>query len=210
MDAIITLKKVCKSFGSHEIFHDFDLEVEQGEFVCITGESGKGKTTLLNIIGMLEQPDSGTVTINGVENPRLNKPAGRKLLKNDVFYVFQNYGLVEDQTVKYNLQIAGYFTKKTKDGDLEAALAKVGLGPEFLKSKIYTLSGGEQQRCALARMYLKNHSIILADEPTGSLDAANREKIMEILKHMNEAGKTVVVVTHDPEVTKCANRVVQL
>ena len=210
MDAIITLKKVCKSFDSHEIFHDFDLEVEQGEFVCITGESGKGKTTLLNIIGMLEQPDSGTVTINGVENPRLNKPAGRKLLKNDVFYVFQNYGLVEDQTVKYNLQIAGYFTKKTKDGDLEAALAKVGLGPEFLKSKIYTLSGGEQQRCALARMYLKNHSIILADEPTGSLDAANREKIMEILKHMNEAGKTVVVVTHDPEVTKCANRVVQL
>ena len=210
MNQAICLKQICKKFGSHEIFHNFDLEVEQGDFVCITGESGKGKTTLLNIIGMLEQPDSGAVTINGVENPRLNKPSGRKLLKHDVFYVFQNYGLVEDQTVKYNLKIAGYFTKKTKDGDLEAALAKVGLGPEFLKAKIYTLSGGEQQRCALARMYLKEHSIILADEPTGSLDAANREKIMEILKGMNEAGKTVVVVTHDPEVTKCAKRVVRL
>ena len=210
MNQAICLKQICKKFGSHEIFHNFDLEVEQGDFVCITGESGKGKTTLLNIIGMLEQPDSGTVTINGVENPRLNKPSGRKLLKHDVFYVFQNYGLVEDQTVKYNLKIAGYFTKKTKDGDLEAALAKVGLGPEFLKAKIYTLSGGEQQRCALARMYLKEHSIILADEPTGSLDAANREKIMEILRNMNAEGHTVVVVTHDPEVTKCAKRVVQL
>ena len=210
MDAIITLKKVCKSFGSHEIFRDFDLEIQRGDFVCITGESGKGKTTLLNIIGMLEQPDSGTVVINGVENPKLNKPAGRKLLKKDIFYVFQNYGLVEDQTVRYNLKIAGYFTKKTKDRDLAAALAKVGLGPEFLKSKIYTLSGGEQQRCALARMYLKEHSIILADEPTGSLDAANREKIMEILRNMNGEGRTVVVVTHDPEVTKCAKRIVRL
>ena len=95
MDAIITLKKVCKSFGFHEIFRDFDLEIQRGDFVCITGESGKGKTTLLNIIGMLEQPDSGTVVINGVENPKLNKPAGRKLLKKDIFYVFQNYGLVE-------------------------------------------------------------------------------------------------------------------
>ncbi|MBQ1409931.1 MAG: ATP-binding cassette domain-containing protein, partial [Oscillospiraceae bacterium] len=133
MDAIITLKKVCKSFGAHEIFRDYDLEIEQGDFVCITGESGKGKTTLLNIIGMLESPDSGTVTVNGVENPKLNKPAGRRLLKKDIFYVFQNYGLVEDQTVKYNLKIAGYFTRKTKDSDLEAALAKVGLGPEFLK-----------------------------------------------------------------------------
>ena len=210
MDAIITLKKVCKSFGSHEIFRDFDLEIQRGDFVCITGESGKGKTTLLNIIGMLEQPDSGTVTVNGMENPKLNKPAGRKLLKKDIFYVFQNYGLVEDQTVRYNLKIAGYFTKKTKDRDLEAALAKVGLGPEFLKSKIYTLSGGEQQRCALARMYLKEHSIILADEPTGSLDAANREKIMEILRSMKGEGRTVVVVTHDPEVTKCAKRIVRL
>ena len=210
MGNIIALKNINKKFGEHEIFRDFSLEIPEGDFVCITGASGRGKTTLLNIIGMLESPDSGSVTVNGVENPKLNKPAGRKLLKKDIFYVFQNYGLVEDQTVKYNLKIAGYFTKKTKDSDLEAALAKVGLGPEFLKSKIYTLSGGEQQRCALARMYLKEHSIILADEPTGSLDAANREKIMEILSSMNAEGHTVVVVTHDPEVTKCAKRVVQL
>ena len=88
---------------------------------------------------------------------------------------------------------------------MEAALAKVGLGPEFLKSKIYALSGGEH----LTRMYLKEHSIILAEEPTGSLDGANREKVMEILKSMNETSKTVVV-THDPEVTKCAKRAVQL
>ncbi|MBQ1409946.1 MAG: ATP-binding cassette domain-containing protein, partial [Oscillospiraceae bacterium] len=133
MGNIIALKNINKKFGNHEIFRDFSLEIERGDFVCITGESGKGKTTLLNIIGMLESPDSGTVTVNGVENPRLNKPAGRKLLKKDIFYVFQNYGLVEDQTVKYNLKIAGYFTRKTKDSDLEAALAKVGLGPEFLK-----------------------------------------------------------------------------
>ena len=136
--------------------------------------------------------------------------SGSKLLENELFYVFQNYGLVEDKTVRYNLEIATYFSGKKSNDVLADALTQVGLHQDILNQKIYTLSGGEQQRCALARLYLKNYSIVLADEPTGSLDAVNREKVMEIFKRIHESGKTVIIVTHDAEVTKCAKRVITL
>ncbi|MBQ1371688.1 MAG: ATP-binding cassette domain-containing protein [Oscillospiraceae bacterium] len=210
MGNIIELKNICKSFGDHQIFKDFNLEIPEGDFVCITGESGKGKTTLLNIIGMLEPQDSGSLILDGVVDPRLNSRAGRKLIRNSLFYVFQNYGLVEDRTVKYNLEVSAYFMNPKPADAFETALKNVGLDPDFLNKKIYTLSGGEQQRCALARMYLKQHKIVLADEPTGSLDEMNRDRVMDIFKRVHESGKTVVLVTHDQEVAKCANRIVQL
>ena len=210
MGNVIELKNISKKFGDHQILKDFSLEIPEGDFVCITGESGKGKTTLLNIIGMLEPADSGTLIIDGVENPKLNSRAGRRMIQDSMFYVFQNYGLVEDKTVKYNLSVAAYFMEHKNNEILENALIKVGLGPEFMNKKVYTLSGGEQQRCALARLYLKKHKIILADEPTGSLDPMNREKVMEIFQNINESGKTVLIVTHDKEVTKCAKRVIRL
>lgn len=210
MGNIIELKNISKAFGNHQIFNNFNLEIQEGDFVCIKGSSGKGKSTLLNIIGMLEAPDSGTLMIEGVENPKRNNRAGRKLLKSSLFYVFQNYGLVEDKTVKYNLEIATYFSGKKSNDDLKYALKQVGLNEDFLIQKIYTLSGGEQQRCALARLYLKEYKIVLADEPTGSLDPINRDKVMDIFKNINDLGKTVIIVTHDQEVTKCAKRVIQI
>ena len=100
MANVIELQNINKSFGNHQIFRNLSLEIEKGDFVCITGPSGKGKSTLLNIIGMLDTPDAGTVRISGVENPKLSSRVGRKLLKNELFYVFQNYGLVEDKTVR--------------------------------------------------------------------------------------------------------------
>ena len=112
--------------------------------------------------------------------------------------------------VKYNLEISGMYSKKDKKDDLINALNKVGLEETFLSRKIYTLSGGEQQRVALARLYLKNSSIILADEPSGSLDMKNREVVMSILNDLNKEGKTIIIVTHDAEVEKCATRVVRL
>ena len=207
---VVSLENINKSFGNHIIFTDYSLEIEEGEFVCISGESGKGKSTLLNIIGILDVPDSGEVTILGNRNPFFTSSMGKKLLRNEISYIFQNYGLVEDRTVKYNLEISGLYSKKYKKENLINALNKVGLDESFLSRKIYTLSGGEQQRVALARLYLKNSSIILADEPTGSLDAKNRELIMAILSDLNKDGKTIIVVTHDAEVEKCASRIIKL
>ena len=191
-------------------FDDYSLEIEEGEFVCITGESGKGKSTLLNIMGILDTVNSGDITIKGIKNPKMSSSKGLKLLRNEIAYVFQNYGLVEDKTVKYNLQISGEFSGRNKKENLIDALEKVGLNEEFLGHKIFALSGGEQQRVALARLYLKDSSIILADEPTGSLDAVNREKVLSILSDLNKQGKTVIIVTHDPEVEKRAGRVIRL
>lgn len=208
--ADLILDNITKRFGEKEIFKDFSLKIEPGEFVCISGVSGKGKSTLLNIMGIMDYPDSGRVVIKGVENPRYNKRSGRMLLKNEISYVFQNYGLVDDRTVLYNLQISTWFSKKTEERDIAYALDKVGLNQNIVKQKVFELSGGEQQRVALARIYLKSSSIILADEPTGSLDAGNRENVMDILKNINNEGKTVVIVSHDKEVEKCAKRIINL
>lgn len=206
----IKLDNINKKFGDKIIFENFSLEIEKGEFVCITGPSGKGKSTLLNIIGLLEHPNSGEVFIKGEKNLSFSNSKGRQILKNEIAYVFQNYGLVEDKTVEYNLYISSAFSGKNKKEDYEIALEKVGLDSTYLKQKVFELSGGEQQRVALARLYLKKSSIILADEPTGSLDANNRDKVMDILKDLNKIGKTVIIVSHDEKVTKCAKRVINL
>ncbi len=206
----IILSNITKMYGDKVVFSCFSLTIEPGEFVCISGESGKGKSTILNIMGLLDFPDTGDVIIRGVKNASLQSASGRKLARKEIAYVFQNYGLVEDQTVIYNMKIAAKFSEKQSIQDYYDALEEVGLKQGVLKQKIYQLSGGEQQRVALARLHVKPSSIILADEPTGSLDATNRDIIMNILKKHNEAGKTLVVVTHDKEIEKCANRVVRL
>lgn len=206
----VSLKNISKKFGMKEIFSNFSMDIDEGDFICITGKSGAGKSTLLNIIGMLDVPDSGDVVIKSRVNPKFNSKSGRGLLRDEIFYVFQNYGLVEDRTVKYNLEMSAEFSKKKSEDYYIKALEKVGLSADYLNMKVYTLSGGEQQRCALARIYLKNYSIVLADEPTGSLDADNRNMVMDILKGANQEGNTVIVVTHDPEVVKCAKKVVEL
>ena len=206
----VKIENISKKFGSKEIFKNFNMEIEEGDFVCISGESGKGKSTLLNMIGLLDMPDSGNIIINGKKNVKFGSKDGRELMKNKISYIFQNFGLVDDQTVEYNLKISGKFSGKNKKNDLENALERVGLNKNMLNQKIFTLSGGEQQRVALARIYLKDSDMILADEPTGSLDANNRNKVMEILKDLNNSGKTVVIVTHDEEVVKCAKRTVKI
>lgn len=209
---VISLKNICKSFGNKVIFDNFNLNVEEGEFLCITGVSGKGKTTLLNIIGLLEKPDSGSINIMGYDNPEIDSKSGIKLLRSNISYLFQNYGLVDNETVEYNLKIATRFLKLSKNDEkkkIEEALNTVGLSG-YEKNKIFQLSGGEQQRVAMARILIKPTSIVLADEPTGSLDSDNRDLIMELLTKVNEQGKTVIIVTHDKEVVKCAKRVIEL
>lgn len=206
----IELCNISKKYGTKVVLDRFCLSVQQGEFICISGESGKGKSTLLNMIGLLDHPDSGDVIIKGIKNPRLQSGAGRSLLRNEIAYVFQNCGLVEDNTVLYNLKISARFSKKCTVTGFEEALAGVGLPKSMLKQKVYELSGGEQQRVALSRLFFKPASVILADEPTGSLDAENRDIIMNILNTFNQSGKTLIIVSHDKEVEKCAKRVIKL
>ena len=207
--SVINLENITKSYGHHMIFKDYNLSVEEGEFVAICGESGKGKTTLLNIMGMIEKADKGDLYLFNKKNPDIRKASGRKILRTEMTYVFQNYGLVEDKTVQYNLNIASHFTDVTEK-DIEDVLNKVGLDKSILKNKVYTLSGGEQQRVAIARVFLKKCKLLLADEPTGSLDAGNKEVVMKLFEQLNKEGTTIVMVTHDEEILKYATRIVEL
>lgn len=208
MASEIILKEINKRFGDKVLFEDFSLDIQQGEFLSIMGASGAGKTTLLNIIGMLDVPDSGTVIIQGQENPKFSSRSSNLLRRYEISYLFQNYGLIDAESVVENIKIATRFKKFSKREEKEAiaaALDKLGLRG-FESKKVYTLSGGEQQRVALAKILVKSPTIILADEPTGSLDAGNRDYIMQMIKELNDEGKTIVVVSHDPKVTECAKR----
>jgi putative ABC transport system ATP-binding protein len=202
---MIQVKQLTKRFGSRTLFHNLTFTVEKGEFAIISGKSGCGKTTLLNIIGGIEEADEGSVLVNDIE---ITKKFDKKSYYGEtVSFIFQNFALIENKTVKQNFDIIG---KKNRSGiSYDEALAKVGL-PDKLNERIYTLSGGEQQRIALARTYLKKADIILADEPTGSLDRENANRIMNILKDLNEDGKTVIIVTHDEMIKEQAPRLIEI
>lgn len=210
--SIIVLDKVCKKFNEKVIFDNYSLNIDEGEFVVIAGKSGAGKTTLLNIIGMLEKPDSGTVEVCGVKNALFDSHKGMQLLRKDISYLFQNYGLIEAESVMYNLKLATHFLgldKKSEENKCLEALEKVGL-QGFAKTKVYKLSGGEQQRVAMAKIFLKPSKVIMADEPTGSLDAENENMIMNMLRELNESGRTIVVVTHSLAVMNYAHRKINI
>lgn len=189
---MIQIRELNKAFGEQIIFRDFTLEIKEGEFVVFTGPSGCGKTTLLNMIGGIEPVDDGEVLID-----KLNITKTRNLQKfyqKYVAFLFQNFALIERKTVEENLLM---IHKHARSGiSMSEALERVGMqGKE--KQKVYSLSGGEQQRVALARVMMKQCSLILADEPTGSLDRKNALHIMQILNTMSKMGKTVIMVTHD-------------
>lgn len=210
MNTVFELQDICKSYGPQKVLDHFDLQVHEGEFLAIQGESGAGKSTILNLLGLMDKPDSGKIVCFGKENIRPFSEKARKVLESHISYLFQNFALLEDKTVEYNL---GMVLKHPKSQDsrqkIAEALTEVGL-PGYEKKKICECSGGEQQRVALARILLKKGDVILADEPTGSLDQKNKEDIIGLLKKMNEQGRTVVVVSHDPQVIEAADRAILL
>lgn len=189
-----------------------DLKVLEGEMVAITGKSGSGKSTLLNILGLLESADHGTVHLFGEDCLRVRSKDASHLLRLRLGYLFQNYALIDNETVDYNLRIAQAYTKGSRKKKQEIkveALRRVGLA-NASKRKVYELSGGEQQRVAIARLLLKPCDLVLADEPTGSLDAVNREEVLRMLHDLNDTGKTIIVVTHDERVAGTCSRVIEL
>lgn len=206
---LIKLDNVNKTFNGKPILTNFNLEIEQGEFLGISGKSGAGKSTLLNIIGLLEECE-GDVVIKGKKISNINSKEARMVLKKDIGYLFQNYALIDDLTVYENLKIV---LDKVHKGDRKTLalheLSKLGL-EDVLDKKIYQLSGGEQQRVAIARLILSNNEIILANEPTGSLDKNNGDIIMSLLKELHVQGKTIIMVSHDESAMLYCSRTINL
>ena len=202
---MIKIEHVNKAFDEKVLFRNYCLEIPDGSFAVISGESGCGKSTLLGMIGGIEKPDSGTITVDGINVSE--KKNQRLFFRDTVGFLFQNFALIEGKTVKENLEL---IQKSGRSGTtIEKALEAVGLSDK-INQKVYKLSGGEQQRAALARLMVKKCSLILADEPTGSLDRKNGEIVMKILHELNRQGKTVIVVTHSPEIIGSERFVIRL
>lgn len=207
---MIEIRSVSKSFGKKNIFHNLSFSIEDGEFIGIKGKSGSGKSTLLNILGCLEDFDGGSIIINGEEVGPNDIKKARLLRKNKIGYLFQNFALIDDFSVYENLEIGlPIRKKKEKIVAIKHVLADLGLEVD-LNQKIYTLSGGEQQRIALARVILQNKPILLADEPTASVDYENREIILCVLDELCRSGKTIIFVSHDDYVLSKAHRIISL
>ena len=228
-EAQISLKNVNKSFGAHHVLNDVNIDINKGDFICIFGKSGGGKTTLLNCISTIDQASAGHIfiddqelsilgTLETYDNGEMRSfekldPIKKKkkkecelLRRNNIAYLFQNFALVEKMTVEDNMKLAVKYNKaKNKKELIQTALDKMGVGDK-LKSKVYELSGGEQQRVAIARNMVKPFDIMLADEPTGSLDDENKSIVIDTLLALNKEGKTIVVVSHDKDFKKIASK----
>ena len=205
---MIELNKVCKSFKGKKVIKDFSLCIKEGEFVAITGASGTGKTTILNLIGGLIFPDEGEISVLSIKNPT-NK-AFQILRRDKLGYIFQNFVLMDNETVLENLKISKMYNPEWSIDLAKTYLELVGLNEAYLHKKIYELSGGEQQRVSIVRLLLKKCSIALADEPTGNLDRTNKIIIIDVFKKMKKQGKTIICVTHDEEVALAADRIVEI
>ena len=201
---MLELKNISKKFKDKEILSNFNLKVEENKILAIVGPSGGGKTTLLRMLAGLESIDSGEIIFNG-ENLPLNELEKRNLLG----FVFQDFQLFPHMTVLENLVISPIQTMGIKKDEAEAKAIKLleQLGLEnHCKSYPHSLSGGQKQRVAIARALVNNPSIILADEPTGALDTKTGNQIMQLLVELNKEGKTIIMVTHEPEIAAYAKR----
>ncbi|WP_324825868.1 putative bacteriocin export ABC transporter [Sinanaerobacter sp. ZZT-01] len=212
MQPLIETRNLNKNFGEKSVLSNFTFSADPQEFISITGKSGSGKSTLLNILGLLDQYDSGELLIH---NEVISNISGKKALllrRNYMGYIFQNYALIEDETVEENLKVALRYAPEngqSKKDIIQGALAEVGL-ENFERKKIYELSGGEQQRVAVARVFIKPCELILADEPTGSLDLENKNLILKLFRKLRENGKTIIIVTHDLEIPKICDKNITL
>ncbi|EJS65198.1 ABC transporter ATP-binding protein [Bacillus cereus] len=210
---MIQLANVAKGFGKSNFsaLKDINLTIEKGEMIAIMGPSGSGKSTLLNIIGLIDSPSAGKYFLDGMDTSTL-KSNYHKYRNKEVGFVFQNFSLLDDYTAIENVMLPLVYRRishKKRMQILKRMLEMVGLEKHINKYP-NELSGGEQQRTAIARALAQDTKIILADEPTGALDQENGQKIMNILKEINKQGKTVLVVTHDQKVATHCQRTIHL
>lgn len=209
---MIEIRNVTKSYGSKVVLDKLSYVFEEGKMIGVYGQSGCGKSTLLNILGLLDFDYEGDVIVNGVSTKKLKGKEIDKLVRENINYLFQNYALIDDISVEENLLVVLKYTKLSKSDKLnkiEKVLDDLSIG-SLLKNKVYTLSGGEQQRVALARIMLKKGNIVLADEPTGNLDVDNRDVVLSILKDLKQKGSTVIIVSHDHSLLEKCDELINL
>ncbi|MDH4161397.1 MAG: ABC transporter ATP-binding protein [Nitrospirota bacterium] len=208
--SFITIEKVSKEYATTRALNGVDCTIGSGEWVNIMGPSGSGKSTLLNILGGLDRPTEGIVTINSTDINRLSEDELARFRRETIGFVFQQSHLIPYLDATENVMLAQYFHSIPDRGEAEEALKRVGLGHR-LRHRPAELSGGEQQRVGIARALINNPNLLLADEPTGNLDRSNTRNILELLKELHAQEKfTVVVVTHDPFVSQWARRVISM
>ena len=188
------------------------FDVPKGDFLAIMGASGSGKSTLLNLLGCLDPPTSGTIELDGQDVSKMTDNELSDIRAQKIGFIFQAYNLIPQLTVLENIEVPlhymGRITPELRERCRELA-CKVGLG-ERLNHRSFQLSGGQQQRVGIARSLVNDPTFILADEPTGNLDTATTDEILGILRELNEAGKTIIIVTHEPEVGQQAKRIIRL
>lgn len=216
MENAIELKsvsKVYKTKGADDVvaLDELTLEVRRGEFVAVCGVSGSGKSTLLHIIGCLDKPTSGTVIVSGTDVSGLNDVELAKIRSERIGIVLQDFALIPYRTAYDNVMVPLYFSKNRKNAKkrIMESLEKTGVA-DLAKREIKKMSGGQKQRVAIARALVNYPDIILADEPTGQLDSKTKKEIAELFKAINSEGVTIVVVTHDDELAKAADRIVRI
>jgi len=210
---MIEIKNIKKSFGSLEVLKGIDLNIEKGEIVSIVGPSGAGKTTLLQIMGTLYQPDSGNVLIDGIDVTHLSQKKLSDFRNQHIGFVFQFHQLLPEFTALENIMIPAYIAgKSTKEARrrAEELLQFMNLS-ERAKHKPNELSGGEKQRVAVARALINHPDVILADEPSGSLDSKNKEELHQLFFDLrNQFGQTFVIVTHDEQLAHITDRTIHM
>lgn len=213
---MLKITNLQKIFSTEEVettaLNGIDVEIKDGEFVAIMGPSGCGKSTLLNILGLLDNPSEGSYDFYGTEVANMSERQRAQIRKGNIGFVFQSFNLIDELTVYENVELPLLYLKTPTDERkqrVEASLERMSM-MHRRNHFPQQLSGGQQQRTAIARAVVATPKIILADEPTGNLDSKNGEEVMNLLKQLNEAGTTIIMVTHSPYDAGFAHRTVNL
>ncbi len=209
MAALVQAERLSKRFGSVHALEEVSFDVAAGEWIAIMGPSGSGKTTLINILGGLDAPTSGRVVVDAVDVGALGERALTRYRADKIGFVFQQFHLVPYLSAVENVMLAQYFHSTADEKEAAQALERVGLADrlEHLPSE---LSGGEQQRVAIARALINQPKLILADEPTGNLDEANEEIVLQLFRELHGSGHTILLVTHSAAIGNMADRRIEL
>jgi putative ABC transport system ATP-binding protein len=209
MEALVHVEALTKEYGRVRALDGVTFDVESGEWIAMMGPSGSGKTTLINILGGLDTPTAGRAVVDGVDVARFDEAGLTRYRAEKVGFIFQQFHLVAYLTAIENVMLAQYFHSITDEGDAKKSLERVGLG-DRLTHLPAQLSGGEQQRVAVARALINHPKLLLADEPTGNLDEANERIVIDLLRELHTEGHTIVMVTHDASIGGLADRRIEL